>query len=92
MNEWLNAFKLLNIIVTLILLSERQYRPCQHSWGPCANDHTYHHARSRPASPWSPASSSSSGSFHTDTKFRRMAELGRYKKRQVRAEIDIEWD
>jgi len=22
-----------------------QYKPCQHVWGPCANDHTHHHAR-----------------------------------------------
>ena len=22
-----------------------QPRPCQHSWGPCANDHSYHHSR-----------------------------------------------
>lgn len=21
------------------------YKPCQHVWGPCANDHTHHHAR-----------------------------------------------
>eukprot|EP00092_Neocalanus_flemingeri_P004575 GFUD01004926.1.p1 GENE.GFUD01004926.1~~GFUD01004926.1.p1 ORF type:complete len:214 (+),score=52.64 GFUD01004926.1:391-1032(+) len=22
-----------------------QYKPCHHAWGPCANDHTHHHAR-----------------------------------------------
>jgi len=21
------------------------FKPCQHAWGPCANDHTHHHAR-----------------------------------------------
>jgi len=21
------------------------YKPCHHAWGPCANDHTHHHAR-----------------------------------------------
>jgi len=68
--------------------SDKMYRPCQHSWGPCANDHTYHHARSRPTSPWSPVSSSSSGSFHADTgsRFRRI-ELGRYKKRALSADL-----
>merc|ERR1712013_736076 len=25
--------------------SSGQYKPCQHVWGPCANDHTHHHAR-----------------------------------------------
>lgn len=67
--------------------SDKLYRPCQHSWGPCANDHSYHHARSRPSSPWSPVSSSSSGSFHSDTKFKRI-EWGKYnKKRAVSADL-----
>jgi len=65
-------------------------KPCQHSWGPCANDHSYHHARShhtlamtshtRPVSPWSPTSSSSSGSFHDTVRYKRL-EMGKYKKR-----------
>jgi len=73
--------------ISISHVASPQHRPCQHSWGPCANDHTYHHARSRPTSPWSPASSSSSGSFHVDTKFRRIAELGRYKKRALSADL-----
>lgn len=68
-------------------------KPCQHSWGPCANDHSYHHARShtRPASPWSPSSSTSSsasgaGSFHETVRYRRM-EVGKYKKRALSADL-----
>merc|ERR1719277_1236183 len=65
-------------------------KPCQHSWRPCANDHSYHHARShhtlsshtRPVSPWSPTSSSSSGSFHDTVRYKRL-EMGKYKKRAL---------
>lgn len=74
-------------------------KPCQHSWGPCANDHSYHHARAgpgtgghqpRPVSPWSPASSSSgSGSFHDTVggRYRRLETGGRYKKRALSADL-----
>lgn len=71
-------------------------KPCQHSWGPCANDHSYHHARSgpapapgtRPVSPWSPAaSSSSSGSFHDTLRCRRLETGARYKKRALSADL-----
>ena len=65
----------------LFVFADKLYRPCQHSWGPCANDHSYHHARSRPTSPWSPVSSSSSGSFHTDSRFKRI-EWGKYNKKR----------
>lgn len=69
-------------------------KPCQHSWGPCANDHSYHHARShhtlsshtRPVSPWSPTSSSSSGSFHDTVRYKRL-EMGKYKKRALSADL-----
>ena len=50
-------------------------RPCRHEWGPCANDHTHHHARSgesrasstgrssgRSPAQWEHSSSDSSGS------------------------------
>lgn len=68
-------------------------KPCQHSWGPCANDHSYHHARSgpapsRPVSPWSPAaSSSSSGSFTDTIRCRRLETGARYKKRALSADL-----
>lgn len=75
----------------------QEFRPCQHSWGPCANDHTYHHARpghgtthvssTRPVSPWSPTSSSSSGSFHETVRHRRIETGSRYKKRALSADL-----
>merc|ERR1719483_1038826 len=59
-------------------LQQKPSKPCHHVWGPCAADHTHHHARSvhhhhsrssstgrssgRSSSPWDFSSSGSSGS------------------------------